>query len=171
MCISGSNFWKKCIFWKDFFQASKPGRGRELTKNRPYISIYIRLCKFCHSPSTWDTLIETITYNIPTMGSKRKCRWVSQFHTAVPYPPGRTRKAKALSRPVDNPNACSRHQQDCTSHWGKYSWCTWMLWLHAHGEMTMCFGVFEAWSGAWTNCWWQPCCHQTCSSSRIGMPR
>ena len=26
--ISGGNFWKKHIFWKDFLQASKPGRGR-----------------------------------------------------------------------------------------------------------------------------------------------
>ena len=35
MCISSGNFWKKHIFQKDFLQASKPGRGRELTKERP----------------------------------------------------------------------------------------------------------------------------------------
>ena len=34
MCISVGNFWKKCIFWEDFLQASKPGRGRELTKGQ-----------------------------------------------------------------------------------------------------------------------------------------
>ena len=36
-CIFGGNFQKKHIFWKDFLQASKLGRGRELTKERPYI--------------------------------------------------------------------------------------------------------------------------------------
>ena len=30
-----------------FLQASKPGRGRELTKDRPYICMYVWLCKFC----------------------------------------------------------------------------------------------------------------------------
>ena len=54
-----SNFWKKRIFQKDFLQASKPRRGRELTKDRQYIHMYVRLCKFCQSPSTWDPLTGT----------------------------------------------------------------------------------------------------------------
>ena len=48
MCISSGNFQKKCIFREDILQASKLGRGRELTKDRPYIHIYIGLCEFCH---------------------------------------------------------------------------------------------------------------------------
>ena len=48
MCITGGNFRKNHIFWKDLLQPSKPGRGRELTKDRPFIHMYIGLCKFCH---------------------------------------------------------------------------------------------------------------------------
>ena len=59
MCISGGNFWKKHIFWKDFLQANKPRRGRELTNARPNILMYERLCKFCHSPTTQDLLTGT----------------------------------------------------------------------------------------------------------------
>ena len=39
MCISGGNFQKKCIFQKDFLQASKPRRGRELAKNRSSVRL------------------------------------------------------------------------------------------------------------------------------------
>ena len=54
VCISGGNFQKKHIFWKDFLQASKPRRGRELIKDRPYVHMYIRLCKFCHKWWIWS---------------------------------------------------------------------------------------------------------------------
>ena len=61
MCISSGIFQKKHIFQKDFLQAGKPGRGRELTKDRPYIHMYERLCKFCQARR-----VPTGTCNFPS---------------------------------------------------------------------------------------------------------
>ena len=58
ICITGGNFWKNCSLWKVLLQPSKPRRGRELTKDRPYVCMYVGLCKFCQGDDAEVSLDE-----------------------------------------------------------------------------------------------------------------